>query len=381
MSKSEPRTKYHRAVKNSSYLTMETGKTKSNNQEGMGTLISKIMVKLNEMNEKFRREESEANRNSLKEIANQFEAMQITQLKRMDAQKATIKAPLPKYSGKPGDFQDWKEGVQKCIKNNGWEDEKRILDMLPMALTGQAYTVFAVLSAEQKASLDSVFASLKQSLDPNCKGHNREQFIRAKRSPGESMKAFISRCTTYITRADEIDNISESPWAIPFLVEKIYGNLNPWDRKILKSGAGKSEDINELSEKADELLAISEEVVGSVHQVGQQGKYQKHPRHVGEYPNPRGWNNVNQLNLRPTGPPRHLQGLQYSRNQNTREATTHMNRPGGEPWNAQSRLSNKEQQGQTSKIEDEANLANQAKFSVEQEFNDAYVEPEYGERE
>merc|ERR1711954_314267 len=136
---------------------METGKTKSYNQEGMGTLISKIMVKLNEMNEKFRREESEANRNSLKEIANQFEAMQITQLKRMDAQNATIKAPLPKYSGKPGDFQDWKEGVQKCIKNNGWEDEKRILDMLPMALTGQAYTVFAVLSAEQKASLDSVF--------------------------------------------------------------------------------------------------------------------------------------------------------------------------------------------------------------------------------
>ena len=58
-----------------------------------------------------------------------------------------------------------------------------------------------------------------------------------------------------------------------------------------------------------------------------------------------------------------------------------MNRPGGEPWNAQSRLSNKEQQGQTSKIEDEANLANKAKFSVEQEFNDAYVEPEYGERE
>merc|ERR1711954_621225 len=113
-------------------------------------------------------------------------------------------------------------------------------------------------------------------------------------SPGESMKAFISRCSTYITRADEIDNISEIPWAVPFLVGKIYGNLNPWDRKILKSGAGKSEDINELSEKADELLAISEEVVGSLHQVCQQGIYQNQPRHAGEYPRSKGqggWNN------------------------------------------------------------------------------------------
>ena len=326
----QPRTKYHRAAKNSKTINMDP---RSDNQEGMGTPMTEMMVKLNEMNEKFRREEGEANRSCLRDITNQFKEMQLTQLNKMDAQYATIRAPLPKYSGKPGDFEDWKEGVLKCIKNNGWEDEKRILDMLPMALTGQAYSVFAALAAEQKTSLEAVFTSLKHSLDPGCKNHNREQFIKAKRSPGESMSAFISRCSTHITRADEIDSISDSPWAIPFLVEKIYANLNPWDRKILKSGAGKSEDIHELSEKADELLGISEEVVGSLHQEGPLSAYQEQPWRGRGYASPRGnrgragWGSENQFSPRFQGPPKRYQVPQNSRNQ--ARATPHIARPGG----------------------------------------------------
>ena len=331
MTTPQTRTKYQRVAKKSK-SNMEGEKSKTDEQEGLGSLVSEMMVKLTELNEKFRREESEANRSSLKDITNQFQAMQLSQMKKIDAQNATIRTPLPKYSGKPGEFLDWREGVQKCIKNNGWEDEKRILDMLPMALTGQAYSVFAALAAEQKTSLESVFASLKQSLDPGCRDHNREQFIRAKRSPGESMRAFISRCSTYITRADEIDNITDSPWAVPFLVEKIYGNLNPWDRKILKSGAGKSDDIHELTEKADELLAMSEDVVGSLHQEGHHGVYQGQVRQDWGPPRPRGkegWRNENQLSPRSTGPPRYHHGRHYSGNQEMARVPPLMARPGG----------------------------------------------------
>ena len=77
------------------------------------------------------------------------------------------------------------------------------------------------------------------------------------------MRAFVSRCNVYITRADDIDNVADSTWANPFVVEKIYANLSPLDRKLLKNSMGKSDDVQKLCEKADELLSMSEEVVAS----------------------------------------------------------------------------------------------------------------------
>ena len=104
------------------------------------------------------------------------------------------------------------------------------------------------------------------------------------------MRNFVSRCSLYIVRADDINNINESPWAIPFLVEKIYANLNSWDRKILKSGAGKSEDIQELSEKADELLGMSEDVVGSLNPTLDPPPTTNHPAPRADYQTGgRGW--------------------------------------------------------------------------------------------
>ena len=74
MTTPQPRTKYQRVAKKSK-SNMEGEKSKTDEQEGLGSLVSEMMVKLTELNEKFRREESEANRSSLKDITNQFQAI------------------------------------------------------------------------------------------------------------------------------------------------------------------------------------------------------------------------------------------------------------------------------------------------------------------
>ena len=78
------------------------------------------------------------------------------------------------------------------------------------------------------------------------------------------MRAFVSRCSEYIRRADEIEDISDSPWAIPFMMEKIYANVNPIDRKILRSGETPHDDVQTLCEKADKILGIDGDVIGAV---------------------------------------------------------------------------------------------------------------------
>ena len=50
---------------------------------------------------------------------------------------------------------------------------------------------------------------------------------------------------------------------------KIYGNLNSWDRKILKNSVGKSEDTSTLARKADELLG--DEFIGALQQKENKG--------------------------------------------------------------------------------------------------------------
>ena len=305
-------------------------KDKKPEMEGLraneAALMGEVLLKINEVHHRYRQEALEANRESLKELSSKFEALQLSQLEQLEAHHTTIRMPIPKYSGKPGEFEDWKESVQNCIKCNDWTDEKRILEMLPAALTGQAQRMYATLSHSQKSSLDTLFSSLRESLDQACKAYNRELFIKAKRLPGESMKNFVNRCSLYIVRADDIKNINESQWAIPFLVEKIYTNLNSWDRKILKSGAGKSEDIHELSERADKLLGMGEEVVGSTHTETYNRGWHNQPPYVENHHMEETWENDHGRNHSAPRPPR-----SSHKTQEKAEATknTHKPRPGG----------------------------------------------------
>ena len=225
--------------------------------------VEAIFLKMNEQDQKFRQIQRAATSDCLKLLTEKFEAIQIAQTKSLEDQRTSIKTPLPKYNGKAGEFDDWKENVLRCIVNNNWTDERRTLEMLPSCLTGQAQAVFKSLSGPQKASLDGLFAALKEALDPASKSHNRELFLRARRAHGESMHSFVSRCNQYVKRADDIETVDESTWANPFIVEKIYANLNPIDRKILKIST-ETEDVQTLCSKADELLLVSEDVVGSL---------------------------------------------------------------------------------------------------------------------
>ena len=102
--------------------------------------------------DRMRREDNELQRETVKLLTDKLESMQIAQIKSIEAQKTALKTPLPKYNGKPGEFDDWKEGVQNCIKSNNWNDEKRVLGMLLVFLSGQAYRVFNSLTAAQKIS-------------------------------------------------------------------------------------------------------------------------------------------------------------------------------------------------------------------------------------
>ena len=264
MTTKQPRTSLARQAKDKTAMTSEPEKGVGT----VGTTLDQLLIKLNADNERFRQADKKAHSENLKMLSDKLEALQLAQMKSLEAQRTSIKTPLPKYAGKVGEFDDWKAGVINCIKTNDWRDEKRVLEMIPGCLTGPACRVYNSLPDARKRSLEALFAALKESLDPTCKTLNRELFIKAKRNPGESMRSFISRCNQYIMRADEIDNIAESPWANSFVVEKIFANLAPWDRKILKSTVGKSEEVQMLCEKADELLALSEDVVGSLHQEG-----------------------------------------------------------------------------------------------------------------
>ena len=255
-----------RDTKNKATMTDTVTGSDEGKTENMGTAIGAALIRINEINQEMRQQDKKNTDESLKLLSDKLEALQLAHIKSIESQKLSIKTPLPKYNGKAGEFDDWKNSLLTCIKNNDWHNEGRILEMLPGALTGQASIAFASIPEAQKTTLDSVFLALKQALEPTCKAHNRALFLKAKRTPGESMRAFVGRCNQYVRRADEIDDASKSLWANSFIVEKIYANLTPLDRKILKNGAGDSEDVQLLATKADDLLAGSEDIVGSINQ-------------------------------------------------------------------------------------------------------------------
>ena len=263
---------------NKDKMTQEESARKGGDEMGaLATALGKLIVQVQEESRKDREKDREDSNKQLMLLTDKLENIQLAQIKNNESQKLSIKTPLPKYGGKPGEFHDWKLAVLNCIKLNYWRDEKRILEMLPSALTGQAARVYVSLSTTQKLTLDSAFQALKDSLEPEGKAMNRELFIKAKRNPGESMRSFVSRLGQYVSRADEIDDIAESQWANPFIIEKIYTNLGPHDRKILKCTSGKEEDIQLLCTKADELIMISEDIVGAIGQEPQNRGWQSQP--------------------------------------------------------------------------------------------------------
>ena len=248
----------------------------------LATTLGKLLIQVQVESKKDRETDREESNKQLMLLTDKLENIQLAQIKNIEAQRLSIKTPLPKYAGKQGEFHDWKIAVLNCIKLNDWKDEKRILEMLPSALTGQAARVYVSLSATQKLTLDSAFQALKDSLEPQGKALNREMFIKAKRNPGESMRSFLSRISQYVCRSDEIDDVSESPWANPFIIEKIYANLNPYDRKILKCTSGDEEDVQLLCTKADELIMVNEDIVGA----------------IGQEPESRGWQSKSTITKR-----------------------------------------------------------------------------------
>ena len=259
---------------------MSTEDKQKKGGDDMGTLataLGKIMIQMQEEGRKDREREREESNKNLLLLTSKLESLQHAQTSNLEAQRLSIKTPLPKYAGKQGEFHDWKLAVLNCIKLNDWREERRILEMLPSCFSGQAARVYSSFTSSQKNSLDTVFQALKESLEPEGKALNREMFIKAKRKPGESMRAFISRCSQYIVRSDEVDDIADSPWAAPFLIEKVYANLKHSDMKILRCTIGKTEDIQLLCTKADELISLSEEVVGALGQEGQARGCQSQP--------------------------------------------------------------------------------------------------------
>ena len=186
-----------------------------------GTTLDQVLLKLNSENERFRQADKKDLSESLKILSDKLEALQLTQLKSLEAQRTSIKTPSPRYTGEVGEFDDWKVEVINCIKSNEWRDEKRVLEMIPGCLTGPAYKVFTSLPNAQRTSLEVILTALKESLEPACRNFDRERFIRAKRNPGESMQSFISRCNLYIMKADEVDNVAESLWTNFLIIEKI----------------------------------------------------------------------------------------------------------------------------------------------------------------
>ena len=183
----------------------ENSKSLSEDSSAIGALIGRALLQVADEGRKCRELDKATFAETLMVLTDKLEVLQMDQIRHSESQRATIRTPFPKYSGQAEKFDDWKQAVFHCIKSNDWTDEKRILDMLPSALSGQASRVYESLSEVHKVTLETAFSTLKQSLDPDSKVRNREFFAKAKRCPGESMRAFISRCNQYITRADELN--------------------------------------------------------------------------------------------------------------------------------------------------------------------------------
>ena len=313
------------------------------------------LVQIEQNNQKSRQEEREKYKRWLIDLMNSTNAMMAMKAKLADDSWHSTITPLPSYDGDNLEFHDWQQEVVKCINSNGWKNEKRVLDMLPMALMGKANLVYRALTEEQKISLDSIFSCLKKALDPRAEIRNRELFFNSVREDGEFMTAFVSRCYMYIIRSTGVTDVTEVPWVKPFMVDKIYANLGKLDRKILKLAMGVEDDINLLAMKADELLHVNyrrDTLRPRELQNAQKRKEKSRRSHcIRQNQNHRAW-------------------------QENNLTVPSMTRPGGSTRNGQNIWDDQEEPYQS--VDDEANVLN---VDTEQEYTQAYEEPRCEESE
>ena len=104
-----------------------------------------------EQNERRVKRSEETLLEGIKLMANQLADLRLTHMDQLDNQRRTIKTPIPKYGGNPGEFEDWKRNLLTCVDNNGWKSDE-VMGLLPGALVGEAYRVFQTLSAKEKVS-------------------------------------------------------------------------------------------------------------------------------------------------------------------------------------------------------------------------------------
>ena len=162
----------------------EVGEKTSTSVDKMSTMcasLGQLLTQMKEDGEKDREIQKEKNRENLKEFIDKLEALEISQQRQLEAQKATTKIPLPKYNGEANSHDDWKQAMLICIKGNGWTDEKRIIEMLPSCFTGPAYKIFLSSPCTEETTIESLFLAMTKIFDPNGKTRNREFFARKKK--------------------------------------------------------------------------------------------------------------------------------------------------------------------------------------------------------
>jgi hypothetical protein len=233
---------------------------------GMGQAIANSLRQVSVQNmdtfTEILREENVARREELDTITKRFEDMQISQDRARETARMSSNQPLPKLAN-CDDFDEWREHVQQQCRANHWTDHGRVIEMIPSALNGNARRAFHLLQPDQKRDLDTMFEQLRLQLNPQSDANNRRRFLRAEKQPGESMSDYINRERTYLSRFSE--NIVLDPLAREILKEKVFSNLKPNDRKMLRTAVDKDCSLDVLVQKADMLLnEASEAVIGVI---------------------------------------------------------------------------------------------------------------------
>ena len=173
---------------------------------------------------------------------------------------------LPEFDGTNMNIDDWEEKVREIIIANDW-DIGLILVYLPLSLKGQARQSFNNLRGEDTLSKESLFQAIRYRLDPEVDTRNKENFINAKKLPGESMISFIDRCRTFIKRSggDATEN-----FAIQMLKRKVMENIQSTDRKVLLVMLKATDDLDKIASIADAMMSRGE-TIGFVNENNQLG--------------------------------------------------------------------------------------------------------------
>lgn len=215
-----------------------------------------------EENQKMRLEDVVKNDIQIKALTAQLAKLEAIHEDNMTANKNIIRYPVPNFDG--SNLIEWTNLVLNCKKINGWTEEKTI-DLIPTALTGNAAQLFKSFLPHEKLTLDSMFEAFKSRIQPKCKSLHRNLFMKAKRNPGENIRAFVLRCTGYILQAEDASSIGDIPWAESYLMEKVLQTVSEVDRKILCSH-GEQKSLEALLQKTDDVVSFDSDFIGSIEQ-------------------------------------------------------------------------------------------------------------------